>query len=264
MNARFLGKVTLFVLAVLCVQSLTATTVNIYVVPGPNNNSPSYSAYVANMLSGIPTGTPQGNPLADPAAWAPVIELSPDYLLDTFSDFNSWKGSAGPTGAFANEWGTDLYAAVDINGHGQKVSLTGLTFMVDLGVFGTQIVTFTGADTYAFDRVGYIGGVPSVTSGSADQLVDEIRYVGVATFFPISCFSCTLAEQQSNLHDAALQIANGRPQVTFSYKNLHPAAGGTAFLDTSVTAEFVPEPATIGLGVIGLGIILFRKFSSRS
>src|SRR5579875_2475666 len=122
------------ILATSCLVASADSVGHVYVSLGPNANlpTPSYSGYTTNAQNEVRLGAvPTGYPVASPTQFSSInnFTITPgDMTID--NNFNNWRGSANPTGSFANEYGTMLYFSVAIYGNpGQNdISLSQVTF----------------------------------------------------------------------------------------------------------------------------------------
>jgi hypothetical protein len=116
---------------------------------------------------------------------------------------------------------------------------------------------FTAGDVYSQNRVGVVfnGTNPPtfITSGSADQPVNELLYVGVGNAFDNT--QCPGADQ-STLNCVAGQFDAISPfSVTTQYTLTDP--NNNVLATGNATVDFVaPEPGTIALMMGGLGAVL--------
>ena len=111
-------------------QALAGLTIQQGFAIGPNglNGAPSFPGWVSNTITGLSGGfVDVGNFSTDPTAFHLVTSTSVRDVIPT-ADFNSWRGNASPTGAFASEWGNLLYSPVVINCGWTQFSLSQVVF----------------------------------------------------------------------------------------------------------------------------------------
>jgi hypothetical protein len=235
--------------------------------PSGIDGSPSFAAWAPNAVQGIMNGfKPVGNFATDPTAFQPITSFNIKDVIPT-SDFNSWRGSASPTGAFANEYGNLLYNPVDI------VDRT--------GQFSLSQVVFTGASSdnpthpaasllgsivdlatlsYNAGRVGLIhnanGTITVINSGDANQLVDEIVYRGVGSYdTDLTVTGSGKTPQQ--LIDAELAVYNRALPLSFSanytiYNDSVSRDAASIIGSSTATINAVPEPSSLAMASIGM------------
>jgi hypothetical protein len=253
---------------------------------GPNgaSGSPSFGAWQTNAIEGITNGfTTVGNPATDPTAFSTVTATNVRDIIPT-GDFTSWNGQANPTGAFANELGNILYSPVHIFGNGTLFSLSQVLFTGDSSDNPTNPaasllgnVTDLSNFNYSAGRVGvvYHAGGPDtyITSGSSNQLVNELIYRGVGSFDQILMQAGT-GETGQQLLDAEEAHLSSFGTLTFSatyaiYKDStsrDPASLLFSQTDTLLVGT-VPEPSSIvllGLGVLGALTVARRRRLGRA
>ncbi len=250
-----------------------STATNIYVGPAAAPDyfgSPSYTGWVDNAIVALLTGSP--------AAGSP---LSPDYYLQSTSfqanqmivtDFNSWNGSASPTGAFAGEYGSAITFATIINNPGSKLDITqGVTVAVD--PFGTPLsdtenpgigpVQKTAFDAFVLG-VDWPGvGLPTIYATGTEPAIG-VDYIFV---FPGVAFETTHADSislgftdQENLDDFSSLIASDPLINPIHYCVSYDDPSNSA--STCADAYIVPEPSSIslfGTGGLALGFALWRR-----
>jgi hypothetical protein len=235
---------------------------------GPNgaSGSPSFPAYQLNAIAGITNGfTDVGQIATDPTAFQTISSFNVRDVVPT-GDFNSWRGNANPTGAFAGELGNLLYAPVHIFGNGTQFSLSQVVFT---GVSSDRPndpagsllgnVTDLSTFTYSAGRVGviYNGNAPPtlITSGSPDQKVDELIYRGVGSFHQILTAAGTGMTGQQVLDQEIALLSSNLPLSftgTYSiYKDGTSRDPGSLLASHSLTISSVPEPS--GLALLGVG-----------
>jgi hypothetical protein len=240
---------------------------------GPNgaSGSPSFPAWQLYAILGITNGfTTVGNPATDPTAFQAVTSASVRDIIPT-GDFTSWNGQANPTGAFANELGNLLYSPVHIVDTGGMFSLSQVVFT---GVSSDQPgnpagsllgnVTDLSNFNYSTGRVGVVdnadGTKTYITSGSPDQLVNELIYRGVASFDQILMVAGTGETGQQLLDQQVAQFASFNPLSFSATYTIYDSStdrdpGSVLFSQTAILPLSVPEPsslALLGVGVAGI------------
>ena len=197
-RAKFLTLPLTLLLAAIVTPARADFTFQQAFAIGPDGaaGSPSFPAWQLNAIQGISNGfTTVGNPATDPTAFQTVTSANVRDIIPT-GDFTSWNGQANPTGAFANELGNLLYAPVIISGNGTLFSLsqvvfTGVSSDMPNNPAGSLLGNVTDLSNfdYSAGRVGVIdnadGTKTYITSGSSDQLVNELIYRGVGSFHQI-------------------------------------------------------------------------------
>ena len=254
-------------LAGCCTGLLAAPTYNITIdsAIAPNSSgSPSYNTYVGNAINALLNNVPTfGSPLLPSYFQEQTNFLAEDLLV---SNFNSWEGSATPTGNFANEFGTRVtFATLITPSGGGKIDIAnGLTITVPNFAVnaappsGDSVgpITLTSYDSIgAFGvNLGGLGGFSLVTSGTG--AVDAIvLLIGVG--FEIDGPPGDQVDLNAGIN--ALQSDPTTSPINFSVSvGGSPSSGSSQAFITDV----VPEPATIGLigsGLLALGLLRRRK-----
>jgi hypothetical protein len=252
-------------LVVLCVMagSATAGTIAITVRASSAPNafgSPSWSAYAANAMSSLQSGGGNvGDRNVDPTAYeilGPSFEPG-DAMV---TSFNSWRGLAGPTGAFAGELGNRLHFGMAAIGDGsEQFTLRDVTFAITssdgvLNYFDDLSGTTLNGTTrigvnYGADRV--LGGGDDLLymSGESDTTVlDALFYVGAGNAYWPGGLGDPLTGQAA-LDATALHIEANHVSVTGSYA-INGFSGST-----TVASAPLPSAAVMGLGLLGaLGV----------
>jgi hypothetical protein len=231
-------------------------SVDVFPAPAPDSlGSPSFSGWGANAINGLENGISSiGNPSTTPTAYFQKTTLNGrDNIISTF---NSWKGLANPGTtfgpAFANEFGNRLHFGVHILGGGVKIRLSNIDFHMSSTDPGNTFAfdgSFTPADVYSPFRVGVDYGPDGVkgggddvriTSGPADQLVDEIIYVGAGNAISTDSAGCTAGSDQNKLdctktfYESLMPFSVSTTYLLFDDTRGEPLATGAA------TVDFVP------------------------
>lgn len=157
---------------------------------GPVDSSPSFSGpgnwaanAVTSMRNSSPTGLPLtvgGDPNTTPSAFQPHPQSVQFREMLTASGFNSWLGFAGPTGAFAGEFGNGVLFVVEARATaGETFSLNDLR--ADLTIGAVSLLNNDFNSLYpaynTVNPIGFLGGVPVV--GANTGLVDQLIFAGI-------------------------------------------------------------------------------------
>jgi hypothetical protein len=249
---------------------------DVFASSAPNAyGSPSWSGYCANALNGLENGLSSvGDRASDPKGYerAPALVLPGEIEVTTF---NSWRGQANPTGAFAAELGNRMHFGLHAYGDGYtQFKLNDLTFALHSSDVGDSLVYtgdfigygYNGTTRYGInwgaDRVKGGGDDTIYTSGNGTTLVDELVYVGVGNaWWPGG--DATDPGNPPGGGQAALDasfaslLADGPITVTCSYSL--PGASG------SDSVQVVPEPAALTLLVVaGLAMLGYMRIRRQS
>jgi hypothetical protein len=185
------------ILSIVAASSLAAGSITIDVVASsaPNFGSPSWNGYVTNALNSLENGLGNiGDRNTDPTAYeiaGATVDPS-DFMV---SSFNSWRGDASPTGAFASELGNRMHFGLHAYGDGTtQFRLEDVNFEIssnDVGNAMEFVGDFVGYG-YSSTRFGVDWGANNAKGGGDDTyyfsgngttFVDEIVYVGVGNAF---------------------------------------------------------------------------------
>jgi len=195
MNAK---SMSIAVLSIAAASSLAAGSISIDVVASSAPNffgSPSWNGYLANSLNSLENGLGSiGDRNIDPSAYevAGAIVDPSDFMV---SSFNSWRGNATPSGAFANELGNRMHFGLHATGDGMmQFRLEDVSFEIASSDVGNDLAfvgNFSGASfsstrfgvDWGADRMKGGGDDTYYNSGNGTTLVDEIVYVGVGNAF---------------------------------------------------------------------------------
>ena len=197
--------------------------------------------------------------------------------------FTSWTGQANPTGAFANELGNLLYSPVHIVDAGGTFSLSQVVFT---GVSSDQPgnpagsllgnVTDPSNFNYSVGRVGVVdnadGTQTFITSGSPDQLVNELIYRGVGSFDQILTVAGTGETGQQLINQQVAQFAAFNPLSFSATYTVYDSStdrdpGSVLFSQTGILPLSVPEPSSVallGVGVMGVLAAAWRRRRSNA
>lgn len=230
-------------------SSLAVGSITIDVVASSAPNffgSPSWNGYLTNSLNSLENGLGNiGDRNIDPTAYevAGAIVDPGEFMV---SSFNSWRGDAAPTGAFANELGNRMHFGLHAIGDGtMQFRLEDLGYEIasnDVGNTLGFVGNFAGA-SFSSTRFGVDWGADRMkgggddiyyNSGNGTTFVDEIVYVGVGNAF-------------APADSAALAAAIGNYSSGFSITGEYTILGyaGSDLVST------VPTPGALSL--LGLG-----------
>lgn len=218
--------------------------------------SPSWNSYVNNALFALENGltTQGGSRATTPTAYEQLGStfVAGDVMV---TSYNSWRGDASPTGAFASEYGNRIHGGLHIVGTGgTRFRLEDLTFDMSSGDAGNALA-YTGdfiGFNYSATRYGISYGGDGVkgggddtvyTSGNGLTYVDELVYVGVGNaFWP------------ANPTDGTVDWINANvPWIAVQYCIKTEAGDEVCDADRAGLAAEVPEPA--GLALLGAAAI---------
>jgi hypothetical protein len=262
----------------LLVASTAQAQINTTVVPtiGPDSfTSPNNTGYYQNAINALSGLSIFANSPAPAAAYTgPVGTISSNSVLAT--PYNSWMGVAPPSGAYAGEFGNNLYFGgqmVSAQPGVQQFLVTSVSFSATSNNAdgGLLVAPITGPITFTDFGVTSSGAVVGViyngpgtgddvyitTSGNAGTLVDAIFFSGPSTSYFDGSPSGPTDQDSIN---SALATINGFGPVsvtgTFSTSTAFGGAPGSA------TADVVPEPASyavMAIGMVGLFGYVYRR-----
>ncbi len=245
-----------------------AGSISISVLPSlaPNAfGSPSWTGYRDNALYALENGlSSYGNPNS-PTYYSQNSSLTYNQLIAT--GFPSWMGMADPGSVFgpsyANELGNREHFGLVINGNGQQFSISELSFTATSSDAGDLLGFSYGAGSYNYSS-DYVGGIWNgsgytlVTGGPNTQLVDILWSRGSGNTDAAYCSSCNIAQQQAAI-DSTLATDYTAPfSFTGTYSLLDQTGATIADGSATVNVGAVPEPATVTLLVLGLGVLVTR------
>jgi len=231
--------------------------------------SPNWDGYVTNAIAGIQNGCAATGDPNSPTYYQSGNTFLPTQLIVT--DYNSWNGVVNPGGAFSGEYGNRLHDGLFVNGNGSTFSLSELTFNMNSSDPADSLAFsggFSSGDDYSATRVGIInlagGGEELVTSGSADQLVNELVYVGIGNAFcsgsPGDCGGGSF----TSIGDLVAYMNSNAPFTVTNTYSLVDANGDTiASVNSVANITATPEPMEL-IPVAGLlfivGFVRYRRF----
>ncbi len=265
-------KRLILLLAVEAVAAWAApVTIDIFPTLAPKAfGSPSWGGWVANATYALENGLSSYGDPNSPTYYSQESVVPGSAVMVT--SYNSWMGVANPGAvfgaAFANELGNRLHFGVVMNGHGDKISASQISFSAtsddpnDILGFSFAAGTYEYSSSYIGVILNPDGSRTYVTSGLNTQPVDMIigRGSGNALWpcAPDDPRPCTtLAEQQAALNHWANY--NGAPWHLAGTYTLSEGATILAQASSAVTIDAVPEPSTAALLLAGLaGLIVAR------
>lgn len=262
--------------------ALTCSGVSIQVFPSLAPNffgAPSYTGWETNSLAAIEAGTVgsfdpinQSAP-TDPTQYTGQITQMLAWQ-NVATNFNAWYGVAAPNALgplLTMELGNRLTFGVRIVGdsaqfgNGGQIRLRDLSFVISssdgANTFGFSgdwdtdpFCASPGACDYGTNIYGIRrnanGTVASyVTSGSQDQLVDEIIYIGVGNALE------ALNTDPGPTNQDRIFAAAGTVSAPYSITGSYSLSGMTGAATVNVV---VPEPGTWGL-TIAAGLVVFLR-----
>lgn len=254
-----------FSLAVACVLLVAGSawavgddSLIVQVVPSLAPNAfggPSFDGYAANAVTALENDLTSYGDANSPTYYQAAPHALWPYQ-NIVTGFTSWNGQANPTGAFANEYGNRLHFGLHVYSldHSFVFSLADLRFEMKstdgANKFG-WVDGFSATDEYSAKRVGIWydeNGTPNyITSGPADQPVNELVYVGAGDAPDVYPWDQG-ATNQDKINAELNSFYKGLPwDVSMTYSIVQDE---TAIATGSATVTFVPEPLTM-LGVFG-------------
>lgn len=248
------------IIAILGSVAAANATVSIDVTPNlaPNvYGSPSYSGYLANALYALQNGLSSYGDSTKPTYFSAVTSpISRSSAVVT--GFKSWMGQADPTGVFANELGNRMTFGVFIQGNGEKISISQLSFLAQSVGDSNQLGFSNAAGVYTYNAnwVGIIYGTDGptyITSGLNTQLVDAI--VGRGS-------SCSYAayEKSGFTHQQLIdKVANSPTAQWTSYTGTYTLGGVSGSGSFNALGSAVPGPAAALAFVAGLAATAKRR-----
>jgi len=250
--------------AALCASADSFSQVFVSLGPVPGVSS-SYAGYTINAQSGVVSSSNVGNINTSPTGFTQQTSITnADLTFDTA--FNNWRGSASPTGAFANEYGTVLFFSVVLTGltNQNDLSLSNITYTEnDNDTLIPDYFGFSGSfasSNYAADAVGVLANGTDVANGTAGTtMVNKIILTGVGVGFDATGqYAGTPAQQLA----AAIADENtlGNYAITTCFAD---SADGLSTCG-SVNVASIPEPGCFAIAGMGFASLLIaagrRKF----
>lgn len=246
---------------------------NIFGVSGAEWSRNAVDTIYTTAVAGASSATMTGGTIGTPTYFslAPSTIQASDMFVTAF---NSWNGQSDPGNAFnkdfANEKGNRLHFSFLVQGNGQKISLSQLSFVLASSDSGNrlQVVRPTGwysyNDNYVgidFGTDGHLGGGDDVfvKSGTNTQEVDMLIGRGTGNAWePIDTTRDPVSEQQA-IDAQAASIAPKTPILVTGTYTLS-LAGGASFTGTN-SVTVIPEPSTYAalLALSSLGIALWTR-----
>ncbi len=231
-------------------------TITVYPTLGPNYwASPSYNAFVDNVINGILTNSSSVG--SGYSAYNVISTVSPNQPI--VSNFESWQGTLAPG---SGEYGTDLYFAVHIVADpGYLFTLADLTYH-ETRPDGSDTFDYAGF-TFWNDLVGYNGTtVYNTDQPGDDTLIPLTELIYVGEFLGYTAASGT-GDDQGALNAAASclgcccgQSITGQYTLTIDSA---PAGSGQASVLIGGDACEVPEPGTMALAGLGAIVLLAMR-----
>jgi len=259
MKKMVLGIVGMIVLSAQVLMA--AVTVEVLPSFGPNSSVSSYFDWAANAKGWV-SGDGRGD-TNTPGYYANSFSgnLNQMIVTKTVTNFNYWAGTINPTGNFTNEYGGALYLGSRIEGNGNKVSLSKLSYDFNPSVYLTESSGNFSASTYNNLRIGLIdigsGNYSYITSGSATQECDAV-FVIRAGIYSFATDGSGTAQWQLD------EILNTHSNFSFNATFTYDAGGLNEVTSGPVTVSVIPEPAIMGMVAIG-GFLIWikRRFYAR-
>ncbi len=240
--------------------------------------SPSFAGAQTHAVNGMIAGNNGGGVAtgSGPQAFTPqTTSVTASEVIVT--GFNSWHGVTNPGAAFgaayAAELGNRMTFALFIDGQGTQFSISQLSFNAVSSDPGNLLgFGFPNGYTYSDGYVGILFGADGklgggddqyVTSGADTQLVDALAGRGSGNSFAAYCppapAVCDDAAQAAAIADAAAAFGPGHVSFTGTYTlnsvTGGPLASGSGSFDIVTPANGVPEPTSVGLALLGLGLL---------
>jgi len=248
-------------------NAANAVTITVDTWLAPNAfGSPSFSGAEANAVQGMMNGGVATG--SGPTAFTPQSNVTSAQGVVT--NFNSWMGVAGPTGAYSAELGNRMTFAVSaISDPANMFSISQMSFNATSTDPSNALAFSNAAGVYNYGS-GYVGvlyganGVLGggddtfITSGPNTQLVDAIFGRGSGNSFAALCSACTVSEQQ-----AAIDAVAAYPGSPFQFTGTYTIGADSGSGTFNIAA--VPESSTWAmmlLGFAGLGFMGYRRKSN--
>jgi hypothetical protein len=256
-------------------------TIDVFPTIAPNVSSVSGAVWSTNAVDTIYTttaagasyATMTGGTIGTPTYFsrAPSTIQASDMFVTAF---NSWNGRSDPEKSFgddfADENGNRLHFSVLVQGNGQKISLSQLSFVLTSSDAGNVlgIVRPTGWYNYNenyvgidFGTDGHIGGGDDVfvKSGTNTQEVDMLVGRGTGNAWePLDASGDPKKEQQA-IDALAASIASETPILVTGTYTL--SLDGVTTITGTNNVTVIPEPSTYAalLALGSLGIALWAR-----
>ena len=240
-------------------------TIYPHIQPNPEM-SPSWVSFYTTAITAIGNDVPSGGSGA--SAYQVISTFYPGDIISS-SGFHSWRGSA--PGDYPNEHGNYLGFGLHVVGDSvQQFSLAGLSFRMSsndvgsgcpAGTSGTWcwIGGYQTADWYSAynaytvgvnwgpDRAPGGGDDLVITADDAEQVIDELIYVGIAASFNASGY--TGATPQDKINNVINYINYWNFSVSARYC-MHYGETGSTCAESDINV--IPEPGTMVLFATGL------------
>lgn len=224
--------------------------------------SPNYGAYIANVMAGLRSGAEAFGPNGSPTRFEGFSKSTYSIFETTSTPFHSWLGDSSPDGAYANEWGTVVRAAVRVTASDPfTVNDVAYTYADDIGNNITR--------TFGQLGIPFGGNLQGLTAGGdlldspADDLFQPIVALYFSGFANINVFvrqyPADFVASGQTIEDFWRQINRlyvGDP-YSFSDSYYLVRSGQVTAIDALAgdIVSGIPEPETWALLVTGFGAV---------